>query len=70
MEIYLEKAKSSKTKCQKCKKSIIKNEDRLITEEMSYFGHPAKTYYCISCSKPIIQSKISELEDILKKVKQ
>ena len=54
-----EKAPTSRSSCVGCKKAIEKGEVRAI-EEYTFGRYMAKRYYCLNCSKKMIEDFLKE----------
>jgi|GEM_PF-4543286 len=54
-----EKAPTSRSSCVSCKKVIEKGEIRAI-EEYTFGRYLAKRYYCLNCSKKMIEDFLKE----------
>ena len=68
MSFKTEIAKTSRGKCSNCKKSIEREEVKLVYEGQGY-NFPIKRSYCKKCGRNIIEEEIKQLNDILKELK-
>ena len=67
MIIEIEKAKSNRSTCEKCRKKIEAGELRGV-DKYNVFGRTAKKYFCKNCSKEILEICKGAIEKMLKKL--
>lgn len=67
MIALIEVSKSNKSFCQQCQKKIEVNELRGV-DRYNSFGHIKQKYFCVNCSKQILEICKVAIEKMLKEL--
>jgi DNA-directed RNA polymerase subunit RPC12/RpoP len=66
--ITIEIAKTDRVSCRTCHKRIIKGTNKGVIQEKGFNGYEVKKSFCMNCIEKIVLEKITELEELLKKI--
>jgi len=68
--ITIEKAKTDRVACRECHSRILKNQDKGIIQEKGFNGYEVKKSFCMNCIAKIVIEKITELQELSKKIEE